>query len=142
MKNHLEVALSQWGTKSITGPRHNQTIVSYFKEIKASWVKNDDTAWCAAFVNWVLMKSGYAFNSKLNARSFLEYGTPTKTPTTGDIVVFWRIAPNTVYGHVGFFIKEENDMIYCLGGNQSETVNVTAFSKKNLLGYRKLPVQS
>lgn len=135
----LKYALEAYGTKSIAGAAHEPEIVKYFAEIGQSWVKDDETAWCAAFVNWCLKKAGVVQDGKLNARSFLTYGTPTKEPELGDIVVLWRINKQGPYGHVGFFIKQTHDRIYILGGNQSNAVNITAFDKSFLLEYRKLP---
>lgn len=131
-------ALQEWGTKAIAGATHEPEVLRYFAEIGAAWVKDDETAWCAAFVNWCLMKAGLKYSAALNARSFLTYGTPTTTPVLGDIVVLWRIARSGPYGHVGFFVKETNGYVYLLAGNQSNTVNITAYDKTYLLGYRHI----
>ena len=98
-----------------------------------------DTHWiCACFVNWCLKEANEDWSSRLNARSFLKYGTSTTKPKIGDIVVFWRISPTSAYGHVGFFVKEEGGLIYCLGGNQSNSVNIATFPKAQVLGYRSI----
>lgn len=137
--DHLRIALSQYAEKEIAGSQHNQDIVKYFKEVGQSWVKDDETAWCAAFVGYCLEKAGHKSTGKLNARSYLDWGTPTDTPNVGDIVVFWRGAPSGWQGHVGFFIREEGDKIYTLGGNQSNQVSIAPYSKDQLLGYRVVP---
>lgn len=134
-----EVALSQYGTQTRDGVAHNPAILKYFADIGHAWVKDDETAWCAAFVNWCLLKAGRKQNGKLNARSFLSYGTETQKPRLGDIVVLWRINKKGPYGHVGFFVREEANLIYILGGNQSGQVKVSAYDKTYLLGYRSLP---
>ena len=54
----------------------------------------------------------------------------------GDIVVLWRIAKDSPFGHVGFYISETQNGIYILGGNQSGEVNIQKFPKTNLLEYR------
>lgn len=138
MMKPFEVALSEFGNKSITGIISNPDVLKYFKEIGQAWVKDDDTAWCAAFVNWCLVKTGRQQTNSLAARSFLKYGYSTKTPTLGDIVVLWRISPQSAYGHVGFYVRETKDTIYILGGNQSNQVNITPFTKSQLLDYRKM----
>lgn len=129
-------ALQEWGTKAIAGAIHNPEVVQYFAAIGATWVKDDETAWCAAFVNWCLMKAGLKYSAALNARSFLTYGAATTTPVVGDIVVLWRISRDGPYGHVGFFVKETHDTVFLLAGNQSNAVNVTEYDKTYLLGYR------
>jgi uncharacterized protein (TIGR02594 family) len=138
--NPLLIALNEYGTKEIKGILHNTEVLKYFKDIGQKQIKDDETAWCAAFVNWVLMKAHKMTTGSLMARSFLKYGIKTKTPEIGDVVVLWRISPTSPYGHVGFFIKETKDKIYILGGNQSDEVNITAFPKSQLLSYRKAPL--
>lgn len=134
----FEIALKEYGTKRIAGAFHNAEVIKYFKEIGQDWVRNDETAWCAAFLNWCLMKAGKPFSSSLMARNFLSYGVSTKKPEIGDIVVLWRVAKNSPYGHAGFYIKETKNSIFILGGNQSDEVNIKEYDKGMLLDYRKI----
>lgn len=136
--NTVNFALKEYGVKSWPGPTSNETVLNYFKSIGQGWVQDDDTAWCAAFANFVLLKCGLPHTGKLNARSFLTIGVPTTAPEMGDIVVFWRISPDSPYGHVGFFIKDAGDFVYVLGGNQGGSVSIAKFPKSMLLGYRKM----
>jgi len=87
MKTLLEIAHSQYGVTEIIGTKHNPTIVHYFKEIGHRWVKNDETAWCSAFANWVALKAGKKGSGKLNARSWLNVGRVIGKPQLGDVVV-------------------------------------------------------
>lgn len=135
----FKIALTQYGNKEIAGLLHNAEVVKYFKEIGQTWVKDDETAWCAAFVNWCLKKAGLQHTGSLAARSFLSYGVSTKKPLPGDLVVLWRITKNSSYGHVGFFVREKDDIIYILGGNQGDQVNISMYSKTQLLDYRVIP---
>lgn len=132
------IAISQYGQKGIIGNSHNPQILKYFTDIGHSWVQDDETAWCAAFVNWCLLRAGLPHTGKLNARSFIKYGTEATKPVIGDIVVLWRISPASSYGHVGFYITENKHNIFILGGNQSNMVNVQAFPKSQLLTYRRI----
>lgn len=135
----LQTAFSQLGVKEIVGPQHNPTIVNYAKSIGATWVNDDETPWCAIFVQWVLMKAGFKYSSSALARSFEKYGTPTTNPSPGDIVVFWRVKPTATTGHVGFFLGYATDgNIFVLGGNQGNAVSVAKYPKANLLGFRKV----
>ena len=113
MNKLIEIALSQYGVKEITGASHNPTVVQYFREIGHSWVKNDETAWCSAFANWVVKQAGLKGSGRLDARSWLLVGEKTDTPQLGDIVVFWREKPTSWKGHVGFYIghSENQSMI-------------------------------
>lgn len=142
MLNHIKIGLSQIGVMTHYGKDNNPRILEYFREIGAGWVEDDEVAWCSAFVNWVLLKAGYPYSNKLNAKSFLQYGEKTDKPQMGDIVVFWRIAKNSPFGHVGFYIAETMNGIYILGGNQNNEVNIQKFPKTNLLEYRTFPKKS
>lgn len=138
--NHIIIALREYAEHDIVGIDNNARVLSYFKDIGQKWVTNDDTAWCAAFINWCLMKAGKNGTGLLNARSFLTYGVKTDKPTIGDVVVLWRISKDSPFGHVGFFIKESKEGIYILGGNQNDSVNIALFNKTQVLSYRKLPL--
>lgn len=98
-------------------------------------------AWCAAFVNTILKQSGFEGTNSLMARSFLQYGSITRVPEYGDIVVFKR-GRNEAAGHVGFYVGEEVvegvRYILVLGGNQRKEVNIAYYPANLLLGYRKI----
>lgn len=134
----IEIALLEYATASIDGVNNNPRVMQYFEDIGQAWVDNDDTAWCAAFVNWVLKQANQTGTGKLSARSFLDWGTETESPVLGNVVVLWRISRVSPFGHVGFFIREVGEYVYILGGNQSGSVNITAFPKSKVLGYRKI----
>lgn len=134
----IKIALSQYGNKGIYGPKSNDEVLKYYHEIGQKWVADDDVAWCAAFANWVCKKSGAPYTPKLNARSFLDWGRQTQKPEMGDIVVFWRISRDSVYGHVAFFIAERENSVLVLGGNQTNSVSIVPFPKTQILQYRTL----
>lgn len=135
---HLELALSKIGTKEIVGVKNNPEILNWAKDIGHSWVKSDETAWCSIFVNWVCKNTNLDFTGKLNARSWLDVGESVKNPKIGDVVIFWRESKHSWKGHVAFFIRETESLIYVLGGNQSNQVKISAYPKEQLLGYRRL----
>lgn len=136
----FEVALGEYGIYEIAGKVNSPRIMKYSKDIGLTWVKDDETAWCALFVNWCLWKAGKPHTGAVNARSFLKYGVSTKKPELGDIVVLWRESKTGALGHTGFIIRTTENYIYILGGNQSDSVNITRFSKSQLLDYRKIPL--
>ncbi len=135
----LEVAFSQYGITEVAGNKDNPEVLKYFDEIgfNGSALK-DETSWCSAFVNFCAKKAGLPFSGELTARSWLGVGQKVDIPTLGDIVVFWRENPGSWKGHVGIFIREEKGVIYTLGGNQRNQVNITAYSKDRILGFRRL----
>lgn len=138
MSRLINMALSQYGVTEVVGKEHNPVVVNYFKEIGHSWIKDDETAWCSAFVNWVAMKCGMETSGKLNARSWLKVGEAVNTPTIGDVVIFWRGKKDSWQGHVAFYVNEDKDNIWVLGGNQGNKVCISTYPKSRLLGYRRL----
>lgn len=136
--NLINIALAEYGIKEIPGSNHNPRILEYFKEIGRAWVSDDETAWCSAFANYVAKTAGFEFSGELNARSWIDCGCETNKPEIGDVVVFWREDPRSWKGHVAFFIRETKDLVYVLGGNQSNQVCIKAYPKARLLQYRRL----
>jgi uncharacterized protein (TIGR02594 family) len=98
------------------------------------------TAWCAAFVNSSLGQAGMKGTGSNLARSFLDWGEAVDQPQKGDIAVFSRGDPNSIYGHVGFFDSYTPDgKINVLGGNQSNQVSLSPYDSGRLLGFRRAP---
>lgn len=141
-----EIVFNYYALKEIQGPEANTPeILRFFKEIGHAWVKTDETAWCAATVNYVLKMAGFPHTGKLNARSFIELGEAISVPQPigssenfVDLVIFWRESPASWKGHVGFYIKEREGLIYTLGGNQSNMLKISAYDRGRLLQYRRI----
>lgn len=140
-----EEAQKYVGLKEIVGSKHEPEIVNFFSLSGNSWVKDDETAWCGAFVAAMFNKTGYEHirppgekANALRAREWLKVGSPVEVPSPGDIVVFWRNKKSGSEGHVGFYVGETATHIRVLGGNQSNSVSIAQYSKDNLLGYRRV----
>ena len=135
----LRFASQYIGLQEIVGEEHNPIILQMFKDIGFSWVKDDETAWCSCFINWVAYQTGCAMSNKLNARSWLYVGKETSNPEPGDIAVLWRESPTSWKGHVGIFTgSTKTGNIWLLSGNQNNEVNVSEYSSAQLLQFRKL----
>ncbi len=137
MTKIMEIANSYVGTDEIRGSKHNPVILEYFDAVGHGWVKDDETPWCAAFVGAVLEEAGHKGTGSLAARSYLNWGHKVTRPKYGDLVVFWRGTKDGWQGHVGFYVRETKEYVYCLGGNQKNSVNVSRYSKDRILGYRR-----
>ena len=91
--------------------------------------------------SWAMLKrSGYPHTGKLTARSYIDWGKPVdlKDAQPGDVVVFWRGSPDSWQGHVAFFDRHAGGMIYTLGGNQRDQVNISAYPADKLLTIRRM----
>jgi len=110
----------------------NPLIVAFFAATKTAPYQGDETAWCAAFVCWVLNHCGKPYSNDAGSKSFRKFAPlpPTTTPVIGDIVVFKHLSsPNQ--GHVAFFDGFADDAktkVWCLGGNQGNRISRKAFT--------------
>jgi len=136
----LKIAFSQLGIQEIAGDENQPQIVKYAQETGISGIHNDEIPWCSTFVNWCAMKAELPYSGKPNARSWINIGVETTQPKPGDVVVFWRSSPHSWKGHVGFFLgfDETGDKVFCLGGNQSNSVSIAAYDASKVLSYRVL----
>ena len=134
-----QVAMTQWNNTEIKGQEDNKEVVKYFKDIGFD-INNDETPWCSAFMNWCAKQAGLEQTYKLNARSWLNVGTPINEDELqmGDVVVLWRESRNSWKGHVGLLMRKTDKHLYLLGGNQNNRVKISKYGKYRVLGYRRL----
>ena len=136
----METAEGYMGLREIRGRRHNKTIMGWAKQLGKfvdSVYKSDEIAWCGLFVAACLHQNGISagFKNPLGARNWLKHGKSVD-PCYGSILVFWRGKKRGWQGHVGFYVSEDKNYYHVLGGNQSNSVNVTKIAKSRLLGAR------
>jgi len=139
-KEFLITALSMARQREIVGKQDNPEIIKMFNEAGFNGdALKDETSWCSVYVNWVAFKHNLPRSKSLTARSWLKVGHKVEDGKheIGDIVIFSR-PPVSWQGHVGFYMREDKEWIYVLGGNQSNQVKFSAYRKNRLLGYRRL----
>ena len=101
----------------------NPQILKYFYNATTDpALKGDQTAWCAAFVNWCLKQVGITGTNSSSGYSFLGWGQSLSKPAFGAIGIYDT-------GHVGFYTGEANGYVYFLGGNQGNMVKYTCDGK-------------
>ena len=146
MKDILKIALSQYGITEIKGDIDNPEVMKYYHETGRTWVNHDETPWCDAFLDWCAMKAGLKFSPGLNARGWLEIGENVPAELVDMlaleipiVTVLWRVSVDSEYGHVGLFVRRNEESIWLLGGNQGiGQVNITPYALNRVLGYRRL----
>jgi len=132
----FNIALLEYGEKEIPGPKDNKRITQYFTAVpKFKGAHKDQTPHCSAFVNWVLSRAGYVGTGSAMARSFEGWGIPCG-PVFGAIVIFWRGKKNSPWGHVGLVTRLLDGVVYTLGANQNDQVNISPYPVDRVLGYR------
>ncbi len=141
MKELLLEMLKYYGLKEVVGNNHNPDILAMFTGTGFDWVKDDETAWCSASLNYFCKKLGYQRSGKLDARSWLKMDVLVLKPTLGDVVILWRESPSSWKGHVGLYIASNDTHVYVLGGNQSNMIKITPYPIERVLGYRRLKKQ-
>lgn len=138
----VKLVCSQIGTKEWPGADHNPEVLKYFAASGHAWVEDDETAWCAAFMNWVAAQMGLPTSSTLLARDWQNQGTEVPEVDHAipfqDIVVFWRVQPDSWQGHVGIYVNHIGKDIEVLGGNQANEVSIQTYSADRLLAIRRL----
>lgn len=137
----LAMAHKEIGIKEIAdgapGLGHHPRILEYLATVDKLSDKHkekDETDWCSCFVNWCVEKSGHDGTNSARAQSWHKWrkGKPPEsvlpgshTPAAlGDIAVGQLGSPQSVTGHVAFFIAydEADEKLLLLGGNQSNSV--------------------
>jgi uncharacterized protein (TIGR02594 family) len=130
----FEIARRELGVSEIAGDEHNPRIIEYHSTTTYR-ARADEVPWCSSFVNWCVEQSGVAGTDSAAARSWSRWGKSLTQPRRGCIAVFSSSrGPHS--GHVGFFERVEGNHVLVLGGNQSDAVNYSSYSKSRLLGYR------
>lgn len=144
---HISRARAYIGEYEIKGAKHNPAVIALWDaaeraaKTNISWLfpggkKNDEVAWCGAFVGGVFGQAG--LGEKIpkefyRASSWGKAGTKLAKPAYGCVAVLDRAGG----GHVGFVVgKTKSGRIKLLGGNQSDQVNIMDFDPKRITDYR------
>jgi len=134
------------GIEEVGGKVDNPQIMAMLT-LDARWPSNDEVPWCSGFVNYVCWLCRHPRSKDLRARSWLTIGRGIQLDEAeaGDIIVLQRgkgeqPGPEVIDapGHVGFYAGRFGEFIEVLGGNQSDTVKVSRYAAKRLLGVRRL----
>jgi uncharacterized protein (TIGR02594 family) len=131
----LEVAFREIGVAAYPVGSSNPRIASYHKGTNIEGY-DDKASWCSSFVNWSLAQAGVSGTASALARSWLDWGEALERPIFGCVTVLWRDDPTSWRGHVGFCLREDEEFVYLLGGNQLEEVREHFYPKATVLGYR------
>lgn len=129
----MDIAKKEIGTHEVAGKAANPRIIEYHAatDLKA---QSDEVAWCASFVNWVLVKAGHKGTRSAAAASFIKWGAESTGKYGAVCVIYNAGAANsslsTSGNHVGFLVEETSTHYVMLGGNQSDSVKITNFPKK------------
>lgn len=129
----INAGMAYEGTREVKGSQHNPVIVNWLVKLGAWWT-DDETPWCGVFAAAVFREVGIQPPSGwYRAKSWLQWGKPLSAPVIGCVVVFSR--PGGY--HVGIVIgQDRTGNLLVLGGNQGDSVKVSAFRRDRVEGYR------
>ncbi len=131
----MVAALAEVGVSTYPPGSSNPRITQYHAHTNIAGY-DDKASWCSSFVNWSLAQANIVGTGSALARSWLTWGAALAAPRVGCIVVLSRDDPAGWKGHVGFFLRANEESVYLLGGNQLEQVREHVYPRSNLLGYR------
>lgn len=127
----LKIAKNEIGVKEFEGPADNPVIIKYH-DVTSLQATDDEVHWCSSFACWCMESAGIRSPRSARAKDWLDWGIPLNEGKLGCIVVFTRNGG----GHVGFYIDEDEDGIFVLGGNQNDSVNISYYGWENFLDFR------
>lgn len=143
----LAVARAEMGVRELsTRDRHNERIVEYHQTTTFR-AQDDETPWCASFVNWVMIQAGYRGRNSARARDWLDWGRDLgDQPRSGAVAVIKRRSGgghdqstgSSSGWHVAFYLAGDGQRITLLGGNQSNRVKESSYplASYDVRGYR------
>lgn len=145
-----ELAQRFVGMTEVAGKVSNPQILAML-QLDQSWPEQDEIPWCSAFINYITWLLRLPRSKDLRARSWLDVGIfiPVELIERAeigfDVVILKRgglVEPGpeviNAPGHVGFFAGVEGPQVLILGGNQTDSVNISRFPIQNILGIRRL----
>lgn len=134
----MNMAKSLIGVKEINGPRNSPVIMGWAEEMR-QWFPNDETAWCGLYTGYCFFKAlpdETRPKNILGARQWERFGVALVRPVYGSVVTFWRGSPQSGYGHVGFYIGEDDEAYHVLGGNTEDMVKDARIGKHRFTAAR------
>lgn len=137
-KKLYEHALKDFGLAEVSGKASNPRIQKAIVRA-ADWLDSDDskTAWCGCMMGLWCRELGLPVPKEyFRAASWRTVGkeVPVSDAVPGDIIIMARPGGN----HVTLFSRVKDGLVYCLGGNQANAVNISAYSVGVIDNLRRL----
>ena len=132
----LDLAMAERGVREIPGRRDNARIVEYMLNSGVNYslpqVFIDEVPWCSFFENWLMRQCGIEGTHSAAALSWLNWGIECDEQV-GAVVIFDY---GGGHGHVTNLYEIHQDGLFCIGGNQRDSVCLSFFSRARVAGYR------
>ena len=136
--------LDHYGVQEYPGGADNPIILAWARELDRppyTWIGDmfakggDAVPWCGVFVGMVAKRAGKPLpNNPISALAWADWGHGVlDRPMLGDVLTFTRNGG----GHVGIYVGEDDTAYHVLGGNQSNSVNITRIAKSRFYKARR-----
>ncbi len=127
----MQIAIMEQGVEE-WNPGNNPRIQQYLASVGLV-NKPDETAWCAAFVNWCLEQSGYRGAKSGRVSDWWGWGRPVAA-TYGAICILQPLTVDQASsGHIGFLHAMDATNVWLLSGNSKNQVRISAYPKAKLI---------
>lgn len=126
--------LKLYGTLEKPGAADNPMIMAWAHETGVKGYTHDSVPWCGLTMAVAAHRAGYESpDNPLWALNWLNFGHKVDRPMLGDVMVKSRKGG----GHVTMYIGEDATHFHCLGGNQSDSVNITRIGRDQFKCFRR-----
>jgi uncharacterized protein (TIGR02594 family) len=121
------------GVEEVPGPGNNPDIVAYH-HYTALDAKDDATPWCSSTMCAWMERAGIKSPRSAAAADWRRWGKELGEgeQCLGCVVVMTRPGGN----HVCLYLDEDDNGVYCLGGNQDDKVCIRRYSWDNVTNFR------
>jgi len=129
----MQIAIMEQGVQE-WGQGDNPRILEYLRStgISGSMLK-DETAWCAAFVNWCLLRAGYSPQGSARVSDWWGWGRPVAA-TYGAVCILQPLTVDQAgSGHIGFLHAMDAENVWLLSGNSKNQVRISAYPKEKMI---------
>lgn len=135
----LTAMIGIFGTLEKPGAADNPVILGWAREVGIWGYRHDSVPWCGLAMAVAAKRGGWNCNPKGNALwalNWASWGTARTGPAMlGDVLVKNRDGG----GHVTMYVGEDDACYHCMGGNQSDQVNIERIPKTDFLAVRHAP---
>ncbi len=130
----MQIAIMEVGVQEVAGAADNPRILEYLQSCGIGGnLLHDETAWCAAFVNWCVKCSGYQPRGSARVSDWWSWGRPV-VATYGAICIMQPLTVDQAgSGHIGFLHAQDATNVWLLSGNSHNQVRIAAYPKSKLI---------
>lgn len=133
----LQLARDKIGQHEVAGRAANPFVLECFSHTSLAGsplALSDETPWCSAFLCWCMEQSGIPSTRSAAAASWRNWGLQVARPYLLGAVILLEHTPgpdaatgSASGNHVGLYEAMDATHIKLLGGNQSDSVKLSAF---------------